>query len=1098
MSNVVANASRLKPEIRLAQAVSQFEADLSDRQKTAFRTLKSQSRKYPPDPSDVMRLTAEIDRQMSRKAGGRCFGPRFTNFLQGVQQFAALGDVVVGGSQNIVACGVWSLVRMSLLSIVSFSCYVEKLSILFMGIGRSAPRYQKMALLYPQSSSLQSQLCEYFIAVVGLCRHLFNFTAMSTFRQVTSALNDSDLKTFQTDLDRWAGSIKEEMILMEAQENSRSRDLFIKHSKSADRRQKLATNLRVLDFCSKYDYETAWKQTRKVGNSSLFASLAEYQEWKDYARSCTLLYTGKLGSGKSVLLANIVDDLHICARNDMVAVAYFFCRYDIPRSLTARTILGSLARQLLRTIPDLSVVADAYEETCSIESTERVLELICHGFPSGHEAYFVLDGLDECEHVEREAVAQGLEKIQQSLKLRLLISFRLEPNNGLEAFTKRLAITRIASIPEDNPDIEAFIEAELGSCLESRKLIIGDPTLILDIQDALVNGSQGMFLWVALQIKSLCEMKTDEAIRDALADLPRDLSETFSRILHKSGPSGQAYQTRILQLVVAASRPLTADELREALSVVPGDTIWTPSRLPNDVHSALACCGCLLTLDEEETTIRFIHHSVKQFLLNGSHDLNKMAFTAEKAQRTMADIIVTYLNYGVFGTELSKTRVPPVRIQSTPSNIVRAAIGSSSTVQNLALKLLRSSKRPDFDISKTLAEARKPFRSKAVEEFRFYSYARAYWLHHIFYMSGQSETMYDLSVRLINRWVPQSDAIAKDWKVFAWAIDNGNKAIVKHLIDLGKVNANWKDYEGRTPLSWAAGNGYEAVVKLLLSTSKVDVNAKDKMSGQTPLWRAAGNGHEAVVELLLSTGKVDIDVKDKIFGQTPLWRAAGNGHEAVVKLLLSTGKVDFDAKNHGGQTLLSRAAENGHEAIVELLLSTGKVDIDVKDKMSGQTPLWRAAGNGHEAVVKLLLSTGKVDFDAKNHGGQTLLSRAAGNGHEAVVKLLLSTGKIDIDVKDKMSGQTPLWRAAGNGHEAVVKLLLSTGKVDVNVKDNGGWTPLSGAAGNGHEAVVELLLSTGKVDVDAKDNYGQTPLSRAAGKREEAIVKLLRAYHLHS
>lgn len=62
-----------------------------------------------------MRLTAEIDRQISRKAGGRCLGPRFTNFLQGVQQFAALGDVVVGGSQNMVACGVWSLVRMSLL-----------------------------------------------------------------------------------------------------------------------------------------------------------------------------------------------------------------------------------------------------------------------------------------------------------------------------------------------------------------------------------------------------------------------------------------------------------------------------------------------------------------------------------------------------------------------------------------------------------------------------------------------------------------------------------------------------------------------------------------------------------------------------------------------------------------------------------------------------------------------------------------------------------------------------------------------------------------------------------------------------------------------
>ena len=121
MSNHLAIVSRLKPEIRLAQAVSQFEADLSDEQKSTYRALKAQSLNSPPEPSDVMRITAQIDRQMSNKVGNRCFGPRFTNFLQGVQQFAALGDVVVGGSQNIVACGVWSLVRMSLLvSVLTF------------------------------------------------------------------------------------------------------------------------------------------------------------------------------------------------------------------------------------------------------------------------------------------------------------------------------------------------------------------------------------------------------------------------------------------------------------------------------------------------------------------------------------------------------------------------------------------------------------------------------------------------------------------------------------------------------------------------------------------------------------------------------------------------------------------------------------------------------------------------------------------------------------------------------------------------------------------------------------------------------------------
>jgi hypothetical protein len=108
MAMIVSNAARLKPEIRLAEAISPFEAGLTSAQKVELRNSKTQSLKRAPDSSDVMRLTADIDRQTK---GKRCFGPRFTSFLGTVQQFAALGDVIVGGSQNIIACGVWSLVR---------------------------------------------------------------------------------------------------------------------------------------------------------------------------------------------------------------------------------------------------------------------------------------------------------------------------------------------------------------------------------------------------------------------------------------------------------------------------------------------------------------------------------------------------------------------------------------------------------------------------------------------------------------------------------------------------------------------------------------------------------------------------------------------------------------------------------------------------------------------------------------------------------------------------------------------------------------------------------------------------------------------------
>lgn len=113
MALTLSSAARLKPEIRLAQAVSEFESILSGAQKAEFRGWRAQALKRPPDTTDVMRFTADVDRRIAK--GNRCLGPRFTSFLSAVQQFAALGDVVVGGSQSIVACGVWSLVRMSIL-----------------------------------------------------------------------------------------------------------------------------------------------------------------------------------------------------------------------------------------------------------------------------------------------------------------------------------------------------------------------------------------------------------------------------------------------------------------------------------------------------------------------------------------------------------------------------------------------------------------------------------------------------------------------------------------------------------------------------------------------------------------------------------------------------------------------------------------------------------------------------------------------------------------------------------------------------------------------------------------------------------------------
>lgn len=46
MALALRSAERLSPGIRLAQAISEFEASLADREKADFKTLKSQAQNF--------------------------------------------------------------------------------------------------------------------------------------------------------------------------------------------------------------------------------------------------------------------------------------------------------------------------------------------------------------------------------------------------------------------------------------------------------------------------------------------------------------------------------------------------------------------------------------------------------------------------------------------------------------------------------------------------------------------------------------------------------------------------------------------------------------------------------------------------------------------------------------------------------------------------------------------------------------------------------------------------------------------------------------------------------------------------------------------
>lgn len=226
--------------------------------------------------------------------------------------------------------------------------------------------------------------------------------------------------------------------------------------------------------------------------------------------------------------------------------------------------------------------------------------------------------------------------------------------------------------------------------------------------------------------------QTDESIREALRNLPPDLSTTYDRILRRSEyRRGHSYQRQILSFLLAALRPLEMNELREALAVVPGDTKWKPDNQVNNIYHTLTCCESLVIVAEEEHTVHFVHQSVAQFLLDQKSTSTTLRFDLAQASLELGEVCVTYLNYAIFDQRLSTNVVPAVPTSVIPANIAQDTLKGSGLVGQLALKLLNLQSTDGPDIGKVLAETSRLHRKRQESAaFEFLKYASQHWLIH--------------------------------------------------------------------------------------------------------------------------------------------------------------------------------------------------------------------------------------------------------------------------------------------------------------------------------------------------------------------------------
>ena len=475
-------------------------------------------------------------------------------------------------------------------------------------------------------------------------------------------------------------------------------------------------------------------------------------------------------------------------------------------------------------------------------------------------------------------------------------------------------------------------------------------------------------------------MSTKSQRRKALEKLPTDLFGSFKIIISRIRKCANhaKFGLGVLMWLHFAYRPLKLEELQHALAVEKGHTEFDVDNIPSQKVLLDSCLG-LVVVDEETSTVRFIHYTLEEYFRK---------YTMEEFPNgcsSIAETCLTYLNFGQVKQHCT-TRYDLSNKANEYAFLNYAALywgtyvkrqyGCNQTRQyddDLAklanIVLDHESERPPGAIQALYSQLREHSALQPpTQKFSGVHTTVYFGLHEIMGYLCQ-----------VGRDVDLKDDCGRS--PLSWAAEGGHEVVMQLLMERNDVDLNSRDTNGWTPLSWAAQKGHEAAVRLLIGRSDTDINCKD-MDGRTPLSWAAQKGHEAIVQLLIGRSDIDINCKDK-FGLTPLLWAAGGGHEAAVRFLIGRSDIDINCKDMDGRTPLLWAVMREHDAVVRLLIGRSDVDINCED-MSGQTPYSWVVKERHEAFERLLIGRSDIDTNCKNEIGLTSLSLAIEEGHEGI------------------------------------------------------------------------------------------------------------------
>ncbi|KAK4198015.1 Pfs, NACHT and ankyrin domain protein [Triangularia verruculosa] len=694
------------------------------------------------------------------------------------------------------------------------------------------------------------------------------------------------------------------------------------------------------------DPSTNVNHARKLHHEGTGAWLLEknpvFQEWHSGSRR-HLWLNGLAGCGKTVLSATVLD--HLAKGDDRFILSFFFDFSDTTKQ-TLDGMLRSLAFQLYQggrgSAGLLDASFQAHQNGRDQPATKTLEDVVCKMLVVQKKGFIVLDALDES--TTRSELLQWMNDVVPRPELgdvQLICTGRPEPefirNIPLLIGNGNCLTLNKESV---NADIRSYVAAQLLQRHDFREKNLSQD-LLEEIRRKVGDGADGM--WAFCQLDSLARCPHEAAIEKALASLPRNLEETYRRMIQRIPAELEKDAIRLLQFLVHSKRPLKLSEVNEVIATqieCKPRGFDVKRRLFRETDVLNYCPSLVTVVHTTDKELHLAHFSVKEYLLGENQ------FNIATASISIIRTCLTYLT----------------DINSSYKEIKR-----------------------DFPLARYAAEV---------------------WAGHAV-LAQASEDIVPATVSFLEkeatfqRWAQLYQA-DRPWEYnpgpprgsrLYYACFIGLVAPARDLIGKGAdVNAQG-GYYGNA-LQAASSEGHQEIVKLLLDKG-ADVNAQGGEYGNA-LQAASSKGHQEIVKLLLDKG-ADINAQGGYYGNA-LQAASWRGNQEIVKLLLDKGA---DGGSYGNA--LQAASSEGHQEIIKLLLDKG-ADVNAQGGYYGNA-LQAASWRGNQEIVKLLLDKG-ADVNAQGGSYGNALQAASSEGHQEIIKLLLDKGA-DINAQGGEYGMRP-------------------------------------------------------------------------------------------